>query len=124
MTTNPLDEPFEEPFDISDDVKPGTEESRRIFNSPAFRSWEDRRNAEVKSVTDHAENWLTKTQHLHTPEQLTQAQNLIKSGRMGLVFGKDIDFNMDNIFKGVYPKFSFSDVPNNIPDHLGPQFKE
>lgn len=124
MAADPLDEPFEEPFHISDDVTPGSEESRRIFGSTAYRAWSDRRDAELKSVTDHAENWLTKTQHLHTPEQLTQAQNLIKYGRMGTVFGKDIDFKMDNIFKGVYPKFSFSDVPNTIPDHLGPQFGE
>ena len=126
MATGPSDddEPFENPNKLFDmkDVEPNSEEARRIFKSPAFRAFSDRADAEVLAVADHAENWLNKTQHLHTPEDVASARKLIGHGRRGILWAKELDSHMDKLFVGVYPKFSFSDVPNNIPGHLGPQF--
>lgn len=90
--------------------------------SPAGKAYRERSGMESLNESDHADKWLSATQHLHDPEDITKAKKIIAYGRRGALLPGDVNEQMTHIFKGVYPQFDPRDVPNRIPDHLGEQF--
>jgi hypothetical protein len=91
--------------------------------NPGFRAQVERASQEGKSAGNHAENWLNNTEHLHDKDSVLFGRKIIEQSKKGYIHGGHVNTQMSNIFGATYPEFDPADVPMNIPNHLGDQFK-